>query len=236
MPDSTLMGILFFILPGLIGVGTYRLLTTDRPMQQLDILALGAFFTLGSVSLVTWSYPYTTNYCINDSNNLTLSIINCASSAYFWLINIVSILLGIIVTVISNQRWVFRIFRKFCVTYKSGEIDVWQDYFRNTLGQWVQIQLINSDDVMIGYAKYVSDIPVTDAELPAREIYLINATLYKPDNSELKMGDVYLPGTQIAYIFVIAGKDENNLALGNPVWSKFYDKFLRLTRRLIRQK
>ena len=177
MISLDLLIILIFVMPGLIGTGAYRLLTVSSKFEQFDFIVFALFLTFLSL-LVALFIPiiFNPDWQVLPFKSFSQLIMDEKKEAFkdrlYYLIStfifsykflwvvLIGLVLGIVITIVKNYGVLFGFLRLIKLTSKTGNLDVWQDFFRKShkKGAWLVITLKNEDQY-IGELVYHSDNP-----------------------------------------------------------------------------
>ncbi|MDI9409450.1 MAG: DUF6338 family protein [Candidatus Pacebacteria bacterium] len=218
MVSLDLLIILVFLLPGLIGAGVYRLLAVTSEFQQFDFIVFALFVTFLSVlAAITITVVFDGKWQLLPLEDIKTLIANKNAEGFkdklysiittfifsysFLKITIISLLIGICIKVIKDSGFLFGFLRLIKLTVKTGNIDVWQDFFRKShkKGAHLVVTLKNNEQY-IGELVHHSDNPAN------RELVICKSARiqHNDDGSieEVKISDdqLYLKGELIEEI------------------------------------
>ena len=184
--SADLIAILVFVMPGLVGAGTYRLLTVSRKIDQFDFVVFSFVLTVSSLLLAAffqWQFFWSWGFRIEllpiadlktalDGNSKELIqfkvytvLMDYLFSVGFAITNLIGLALGIVLSRGINNGKIYRYLRNRGLTKRTGRIDIWQDMLVNS--EWIVVTL-NDGKKYLGYARYYSDSDDADK----REIIL----------------------------------------------------------------
>ena len=186
--SGDLIVILIFVMPGLVGAGTYRLLTVNRKMDQFDFTVFSFVLTITTL-IVAWVFEWFAKWSCNwnlkilpieelvnafapkaingeapETNlqsQIYLILINYLFSVGFIIINVIGIGLGVLLSYGINSGKLFEFFKFMRLTRKTGRVDPWQDFFNKVSlnkATWVVITFKNRKKYY-GLVKHFSDDP-----------------------------------------------------------------------------
>lgn len=90
------------------------------------------------------------------------------------LILAIAILIGVLVAILLERGWLYKILRTLKITYLTGRITVWNDVFSNYREIWVLVHLKDGRKI-IGWPKYYSEVSTR------RELFLADAAWVSDD-------------------------------------------------------
>ncbi|MCX8500763.1 MAG: DUF6338 family protein [Alphaproteobacteria bacterium] len=176
--SGDLIAILVFVMPGLVGAGTYRLLTVGRKLDQFDFTLFSFVLTVSSLLLTAfiqlqfnWSWgigvklvPIAELLRAFDStefarNEIYKIIVEYLFSIGFVFVNLVGFSFGVLLSKGINSGRLYNLLRELNLTKKTGRVDVWQDLFAESL--WIVVT-DNQGQNYLGYASYYSDVTDPD--------------------------------------------------------------------------
>jgi len=182
--DSFLIKILIVLFPGIIGFyifHTFRATKANSIWEgslEIFCFSFSSYLLKSILSNIYHLHKISINE-INPKNiNAILFNSNISWSELFW-VSLISIFIGIIVSIVYNYKLVNRIGNFLCITNKYGDEDVWEYMFNSPNIEWIFIRDYEKELTYFGYVKNFSD------SKKDREILLTNVTVYTFKNSKL---------------------------------------------------
>jgi hypothetical protein len=171
--------LLFLFLPGIISVGLIHELTIVKYHNNIFYFVQAFVFgTLSYAILGLFNQVYFLECILDNTKQIVISEILWAT--------LIGFILGIIATVLSTYEILHRFARKFKITRKFAESDVWGHLFNSPdiAESWVVIRDSDLDLIYEGWVEFFSN-DVKENELFIRDVIVYcNATgdeLYKLD-------------------------------------------------------
>ena len=193
--DATSLTILFFLLPGLIGLLIYQQIAeSDTQRSSFDKVVVAAALALASAAITNWVFGFLggglvqrgSDTGLNDQALLAMAIDDVAR----WplAVNIAtSSILAALAAGIHNSGKLFDAFRFVKLTRKTGRIDIWHDAFTTYRGTWVRLTF--KDGIgLLGWPQFYSSKP------EQRELFIADATWIHLDGTTV---DVSGPGVYV---------------------------------------
>ena len=230
---------LIFVMPGIVGAGVYRVLTVSRKMDQFDFVVFSLVLTFVTLLLALYlgwqiGFSFNTDWQLipiaalenlatqSDATIVKTSLHKIALDYLFSLnfvfVNLIGVALGLGLSKIINNGWLFSKMGDFGWTQRTGRIDVWQDFFNqkapDTKKQKIQkskdykwtLITLKDDRIYYGYLKFYSD------HSDMREIVIGDVVELRLDETtntyieyKITKGLIYLTADQIKQIEVIPG-------------------------------
>ncbi|MDI9409453.1 MAG: DUF6338 family protein [Candidatus Pacebacteria bacterium] len=215
--SGDLIAILVFVMPGLVGAGTYRLLTVSRKMDQFDFVVFSFVLTVSSLLLawliqwplewqVKWSWGIdfkllpidALQSALNDGKIEIIQVkvynvmIDYLFSVGFVIVNLIGFLIGLWLSKGINSGAIYSYLRNRNLTKRTGRVDIWQDLFAES--RWI-IVTDNEDRKYLGYAVHYSDV----SEADKRELILGQVTELKLSDDGLSYKEIPLKSEQIYF-------------------------------------
>jgi uncharacterized protein DUF6338 len=214
------INVLIFLLPGFISQKMTEWLTAHGKSGETEMIRDALIFSLINYLIYTVfafsSHHLTFAYSpfpslpavplvLSDTGTLEMRAEQVEAMAALVAISIAS---GIALAKSLESGWLFGAFRKWGLTKKNSEMDVWYDVFNEFRGNWLRVCFKDGYKI-IGWAYFFSDDP------NKRELFLAEASVEQP-NGEL--GELEGPGilienmAEVVRIEVIngGGEEDNN--------------------------
>jgi hypothetical protein len=180
MGDTGILGVghsliylLIFLLPGLIGVMIFRMLADAKRLDRFDILTFALMLTL----LSNFAADFVVGVSLLPDIRVAGDRLLFVSYSQYTIVNLsivtaASLILGFACVFLNRAGWVYRLFQKTGLTMKTGRINVWHDVFESCRGRWLHVRFKDGTSI-IGWPKFFS----VDEE--RFEVFLADAALWE---------------------------------------------------------
>lgn len=214
--------LLFLFLPGIIGTLIIDLLTTHRKRQSFQfllhayLLGMASYFVLGLAIFLIENIVFFINKT-SDYINLTFtwkvtfldslldSDVEISLKEVFFS-SLISIALSVFIVIFINNKCLYKIARKYNISSKGGDDDIWDYLFGSNQVEWVSIRDLENDLIYQGAIRAFSE------KDDKRELYLSDVIVFDGKNGDelYTMDDVYFNFDINSNIVVeIHGKEES---------------------------
>ncbi len=166
--------IFLIFIPGIIVFKIVGQLTNHKEFKLHQIVIDGILYGLGSYfiyfSLLTRSLylcPEVTLFKDLKTNQSDLDLME------IFIVAIISIPLGYVISVVINKKWLHRLAQKFDVSKKFADVDVWSYVMNSDLDPWIVVRSVK-DDLM--FEGWIAAFPDTNED---NGIFMRNVIVYK---------------------------------------------------------
>ena len=213
--DDLGLKILFLLIPGIMSVGLLKSIGPKRPQSdfesglQIFIYGVTSYAIAGLIEgAFVWFHeptPHQSLFKIIVSNSLglaTLSGEKILGTDQIFFATIVSLALGLTVSVIQNHSVPHRILRALGLTKRTNEVDIWELTLNSpSIDQWVTVRHHENNLIYQGWVRGYSDGG------DERELLLAEVTVYAFDEESASLA----PVDEIPIIYL--GLDRKNAIL-----------------------